>query len=233
MTSGKIKAVLFIIVFLLIAAVVASWFVSRDEPAENEAIANIDTPADDAFVDDTPVVATPEPTAVLITPQSTPVPTPPPTPVPTPAPTPVPPFAPTPTPSAPAVYGETLGSGSFTSSYGLGIDLCVDWSVTTLNADEVSVSIRVSVLSGALYSQAMPLGINVGGQYVTITANPVSYDSNALAYSTLGSQTFTVGCPSGQATSIPVQASWNFAGSYGGTEIPVLECGGYINVTRQ
>ena len=31
MTTGKIKAVLFIIVFLLIVAVAASWFVSRDE----------------------------------------------------------------------------------------------------------------------------------------------------------------------------------------------------------
>ena len=30
MNSGKIKAVLFIIVFLLVTAVVASWFVSRD-----------------------------------------------------------------------------------------------------------------------------------------------------------------------------------------------------------
>lgn len=228
MTSGKIKAVLIIIVFLLIAAVVASWFVSRDEP-EPEPVANIDTPVDSAPVDDPPVVTTPEPTAVLITPQTTPPPTPAPTPVPTPQPTPVPTPPPTPVP----VYGETLGSGSFSSSYGLGIDLCIDWSVVTLNADEVSVSIRVSVLSGALYSQPMPLGINVGGQYVTITANAVSYDSNALAYNTLGSQTFTVSCPSGQTTSIPVQASWNFAGSYGGTEIPVLECGGYISVTRQ
>ena len=40
MTSGKIKAVLFIIVFLLIVAVVASWFVSRDE--QQEPPANID-----------------------------------------------------------------------------------------------------------------------------------------------------------------------------------------------
>ena len=35
MNSGKIKAVLFIIVFLLVTAVVASWFVSRD-PAEED-----------------------------------------------------------------------------------------------------------------------------------------------------------------------------------------------------
>ena len=131
------------------------------------------------------------------------------------------------------VYGETLGTGSFESSYGTGLDLCVDWSVVTLNADEVSVSIRVSVLSGALHSDPMPLGINVGGQYVTLTANAVNYDGGSLAYSTLGTQTFTVSCPAGQTTSIPVQASWNFGGTYGDSDVPVLESGGYINVTRQ
>jgi hypothetical protein len=89
------------------------------------------------------------------------------------------------------------------------------------------------VLSGALPSGPLPLGINVGGQYETLTANAVNYDGAALAYSTLGTQTFTVSCPAGQTTSIPVQASWNFGGTYGGNEVPVLESGGYINVTRQ
>ena len=211
MTTGKIKAVLFIIVFLLIVAVVASWFVSRDEAAQAEAEAAAAAAA----------------AAAAQTPAPTPVPTPKPTPAPTPAPTPTP--KPTPVP----VYGETLGTGSFESSYGTGLDLCVDWSVVTLNANEVSVSIRVSVLSGALHSGPMPLGINVGGQYETLTANAVNYDGAALAYSTLGTQTFTVSCPAGQTTSIPVQASWNFGGTYGGNEVPVLESGGYINVTRQ
>ena len=87
MTSGKIKAVLFIIVFLLIVAVLASWFVSRDEtgaPAPEPAA--VEAPP----ADDTLVVVTPEPTAVLITPQPTPVATPKPTPAPTPVPTPEP-----------------------------------------------------------------------------------------------------------------------------------------------
>lgn len=228
MTTGKIKAVLFIIVFLLIVAVVASWFVSRDDAAQAEAEAAAAAAAAAAAQTPAPTpVPTPEPTAVLITPAPTPVPTPKPTPAPTPEPTPTP--KPTPVP----VYGETLGTGSFESSYGTGLDLCVDWSVVTLNANEVSVSIRVSVLSGALHSGPMPLGINVGGQYETLTANAVNYDGAALAYSTLGTQTFTVSCPAGQTTSIPVQASWNFGGTYGGNEVPVLESGGYINVTRQ
>ena len=225
MTSGKIKAVLVLIVFLLITAVVASWFVSRDEAdAPSEPVES----AAPAPVEDTVVEITPEPTAVLITPHPTPVPTPKPTPVPTPVPTPTPAPLPTPVP----VYGETLGTGTFTSSYGMGIDLCIDWSVVTLNANEVTVSIRVSVLSGTLYSGEVPLGINVGGTYETLTAKAVNYDSTALAYNTLGTYSCTVAAPSGQTTSIPVQASWHFGGSYGDNEVPVLECGGYINVSR-
>ena len=130
MTAGKIKAVLIIIILLLAVALVCSWIVSKDPQYAPEEPAPAVTPAP------TPTpVPTPEPTAVLITPAPTPVPTPKPTPAPTPAPTPTP--KPTPVP----VYGETLGTGSFESSYGTGLDLCVDWSVVTLNADEVSVSI--------------------------------------------------------------------------------------------
>ena len=230
MNSGKIKAVLFIIVFLLVTAVVASWFVSRD-PAESGDPAGAGATIQP--VDELPVVITPEPTAVLITPQpkvtpSIPKQAPAPTPVPTPVPTPIPTPEPTPEP----VYGVSLGEGSFSSQYGLGIDLAVDWSVTTLNANEVSVTVTARVLSGALDSGAMPLGFNVGGQYVTLTAAEVHYGDTGMAYNRLGSQTFTVSAPAGQITEIPVQANWQFNGVYGGNEIPVLECGGYINVSR-
>ena len=239
MTSGKIKAVLFIIVFLLIVAVVASWFVSREDERRAEAEAAAAAAAAAAVTPAPTPVPTPEPTAVLITPAPTPIPTPKPTPAPTPVPTPTPepPFAPTPTPEAPepATYGELLGTDTFSSQTGLGIDLSVDWRVTTLNAEEVSVSITVNVLSHALYSlNPVPLGINVGGQYVTLQSNTVDYDGSAsLASHTLGSQTFTVKAPAGQTTSIPVEVSWHYGGTYGENDVPVIECGSYINVTRQ
>ena len=228
MTTGKIKAVLFIIVFLLIAAVAASWFVSREDEARAQAEAEAAAAAAAAVTPAPTPVPTPEPTAVLITPQPTPIPTPKPTPAPTPLPTPAPTPAPTPVP----VYGDLLGSGNFSSETGLGIDLSVDWSVTTVNADQISVSVTVSVLSGALYSSPVPLGLHVGEEYLTLQSNPVSYDSNALTYHTLGAQTFTVTAPAGQTTSVPVEVSWHFGGSYGDSEVPVIECGNYINVTR-
>ena len=223
MTSGKIKAVLVIIVFLLIVAVAASWFVSREEKARSEAEAAAAAAAAAAVTPEPTPVPTPEPTAVLITPKPTPVPTP----KPTPAPTPVPP-----TPTPVIVYGETLGTGSFASQTGTGLDLKVDWGVVTLSANEITVSITVSVYSGALYSNAVPLGIHVGGEYVTLNSNPVSYDGGGMSYHTLGSKNFTVMAPAGQTTSVPVEISWHFGGTYGGVDLPVIECGSYINVTR-
>ena len=188
----------------------------------------------------TAMVLTPPPTA---TPTASPTPTVEPTltpaPTDTPAPTPVPTPAPTPAPLfdiSPAItagsYGDPLGSGSFSSSYGLGIDLVSDWSVSVVDAESVSVTVTVSVQSGTLYSGPVPLGISVGGQYQALTANSVNYDRTAVGKHTLGSQSFTAAAPAGQVSTIPVQASWHFGGSYGGNELPVLECGGTISVKR-
>ncbi|MBR0040241.1 MAG: hypothetical protein IJP64_02560 [Oscillospiraceae bacterium] len=228
MTSGKIKAVLFIIVFLLIVAVIASWFVNREDARRAEAEAAAAAAAAAAVTPAPTPEPTPEPTAVLITPQPKPAPAA--TPVPTPVPTPTP--APTPAPTPVPVYGDLLGTGSFSSETGTGIDLSVDWSVNTVSADKVSVSITVSVLSRNVYSDPMPLGLHVGDQYLTLTSNLVDYDGSDLTYHTLGAQSFTVTAPAGQTTSIPVEVSWHFAGTYGVYDVPVIECGTYINVTR-
>ena len=87
--------------------------------------------------------------------------------------------------------------------------------------------------SGRLEDFQRPLGFSVGGQYLTVSGSEVHYDGADLVYHTLGTQTFTVSAPAGQTTSIPVQANWQFNGNYGDTAVPVLECGGYINITRQ
>ena len=113
-----------------------------------------------------------------------------------------------------------------------GIDLSVDWSVTTVNANQISVSVSVNVFSGALYSDPVPLGLHVGDQYVTLTSNAVNYDGGVKTYHPLGAQTFTVNAPVAATTSIPVEVSWHFGGRYGDSEVPVIECGNYINVTR-
>lgn len=240
MTSGKIKAVLFIIVFLLIVAVVASWFVSREENAEP--VDELAMPSAEAqgVPEDTLVTITPAPTAVLITPQPTPIPapkpTPAPTPVPTPSPTPAPLFEVTPAPSISPdfVVGESLGSGSFRSNYGMGLDLFCEWSVAVASADEVTVTLNVGVSSYALHSRELPDGVlmNVAGQYVSMPSPAVDYDGSALASHSFGSRSFTVKAPVGQTTRIPIEVNWQFGGTYGETNIASLECGDAINVAR-
>ena len=231
MTSGKIKAVLFIIVFLLIAAVLASWFVSKDTVETPDVP---DTPRETSAPAPTPD-PTPEPTAVLITPAPTPVATPKPTPAPTPAPTPtpIPAFVP-PVSTAEPVYGETLGSGRFASQTVPSLTLVSDWSVTTLNAEEVSVTLSIAVESYALYvgEGGRTVLINVGGQYVTLQAPTIQYDGSTLARHDFGTQSFTVKAPVGQTSAIAVEVNWQFNGEISGQSVPSLECGGYINVTR-
>lgn len=240
MTSGKIKAVLFIIVFLLIVAVVASWFVSREENAEP--VDELAMPSAEAqgVPEDTVVTITPAPTAVLITPQPTPIPapkpTPAPTPVPTPSPTPAPLFEVTPVPSISPdfVVGESLGSGRLQTQNGLGIDLIADWSAVAVSADEIRLDVNVSLFSGALYTGegGRAVLISAGGQYATLEAPLISYDGPGMATHTLGSHSFTLSAPVGQSTAISLVVNWQYNGKYGDVSIPSLECGGTINVAR-
>ena len=95
MNKGRIKAVLLIVVFLLVVAVICSWLTGTDKKDEQPAdITNPPEESSNVIVIDpngsqsTAPVTTPAPPA-----SSAPVPTP--TPVPTPAPTPTP----TPTPT--------------------------------------------------------------------------------------------------------------------------------------
>ena len=217
MTTGKIKAVLFIIVFLLVVAVICSWIVSKDPQYEPSA-------ATEPILTPTPVPTpdpTPEPTAVLITPKPTPVPTP----------TPAPLFDP-PAQAAPFNYGDTLASARFQSLSGTSVDIEADCSVTAIDADSVNVTVRVNALSYALYSGVVPLGISVNGQYSTIDAAPVDYSGGTLATSFLGAQNFTVRAPAGATTNVSVSVSWQFNGTVGESYLPSLECGGSIVVTR-
>lgn len=237
MTSGKIKAVLFIIVFLLIVAVVASWFVSRDEQT-----APADVPAAEPAPTDTQIVLTPEPTAVLLTPvprtpaapKPTPAPTPVPTPPPTPAPTPEPLFPVTPETTADFTPGETVAGGRLESQTVSGMQLIVNWSAVAQSAEEVRLDVEVALVSGALHTGegGRALMINAGGQYVTLQAPLIDYDGTTLATHVLGTQSFTVKAPAGTTTATVLEVNWQFNGSYGGTSIPSLECGGSISLPR-
>lgn len=234
MNKGRIKAVVLIIVFLLVVAVICSWLTGTDKkdeqpgentapPEESSSVIVIDPNGSQS----TAPVNTPAPTAAPV-----PAPTPTPTPAPTPTPTPTP--APTPTPTPTPQYGDNLGSGTFKSETGVPINLKADWSVKTISASQVEVTIKVSVDSYAIHLQAVPYAVklSVNGEYVTMDAPAVDYDGSAATNTVFGSKTFTVNLSEGSSANIPVAIEWHFGGTYGGQEIDVIECGGTISVSR-
>ena len=228
MNKGRIKAVVLIIVFLLVVAVICSWLTNTDKKDEKPAD-NTNPPEESSNV----IVIDPngsQSTAPVNTPAPTPVPTPTPTPAPTPTPTP----APTPTPTPTPAYGDNLGSGTFKSDTGVPINLKADWSVKTISASQVEVTIKVSVDSYAIHLQAVPYAVklSVNGEYVTMDAPAVDYDGSAATNTVFGSKTFTVNLSEGSSANIPVAIEWHFGGTYGGQEIDVIECGGTISVSR-
>lgn len=228
MNKGRIKAVLLIIVFLLVVALICSWLTNTDKTEEQPA-ENTNPPEESSNV----IVIDPNGTQSAA-PVNTPAPvtTPAPTPTPTPAPTPTP--VPTPTPTPTPQYGDSLGSGSFKSDTGLPINLRADWSVKTVSASQVEVTIKVSVDSYAIHLQAVPYAVklNVNGEYVSMDAPAVDYDGSAATNTVFGSKIFTVNLSEGSSANIPVAIEWHFGGTYGGEQLDVLECGGTISVSR-
>lgn len=249
--KGKIRAILFIIVLLLAAAVAASWLSSLDErpqftvpalptrqPAVSSAPAAIPapTPSSVPAVTYAPApapVATPTPTATpmpVVIPANTPAPTPVPTLAPTPAPTPVPTSAPTPAP----VYGQPLASGSFASNTGVGLNLNVNWSARTVSATQVELTVSVSISSYSLQLDALPGGIIVAldEQSVRMDQGAINIEDTGYHMTPLGSQSFTVNLAEGSSGQYLLHVEWLFGGSYSGQEMPEIDCGGTISLSR-
>ena len=231
--KGKLIAVLFVIVFVLLIAVVFSLLTDNASPTDINSyrlqasdgsggiVKDIETPP--------PVYKTPEPTLAL--PTAPPTPTPIPTPVPTPAPTPVP------TPP-PVPVNTVLGSGSFESSTGTFLDVVADWTATVVSDSLVDVTITVSSRSYALDYTGYPnaVHISLGDKFENCAASDVRYDGKSIALNTLATHTISVPLNPGTNT-YPLQVVWDFKGTIGSmTRGPVqldsLECGGTIQFTK-
>lgn len=231
--KGKLVAVLFVIVFVLLIAVVFSLlndssstadissFRIQSQNTDGGIVSSIETPPPTA----TPETAwLPNPTAV---PEAVPV-----TPAPTPAPTPVP----TPTP-APA--NVVIGSGTFESNSGTYLNITADWKATTVSDSQVDITVTVNAKSYQLDYTGFPNAVHiaVGDKYESCAANTVSYLENNLTLNELATHTISVNLPAGSSNSFPLQVVWDFNGVYGSPTmgpVPItsLECGGTINLSR-
>ena len=212
MTKGRIRAILIIITTLLVAAVVVSWLTGKDRAPEPTVV--VETPTPDLVIDDTPAPA----------PQNTPAPTPSPTPTPAPTPT------PEPTPE-PQPVGTVLGSGTFKSTTGTWLDLRADWTAVSSGDTQVQITVVVSIDSYSLHLAAVPKSVNLslGGQFVSLDGPAVDYDGRAALNTVLGTKTFTL---DRSAAPYSLAVEWHFGGTYGGTPLDVIECGGTISLSE-
>ena len=237
MSKGRIKAVLFIIVFLLVIAVAVNLLM--DMQSERKADA---TPTDDPYantvtpsVETQPALETPQPTPAIApstAPTATPVPA---TQVSTQAPTPTPVPAATPEPVQPIIpQGEIIGSGSFTSDTGTPLNLRADWTATVLDAERVEVTVNVYLVSYQIEVRELynAVNVSVGDQYASADSPAIKWENNTKLETLLASTVHTLSLPSGSSASFPLAAQYQFGGTYSKVDLPVIECGGTIELSR-
>lgn len=237
MSKGRIKAVLFIIVFLLVIAVAVNLLMDMqserkaDATPTNDPYANTVTPS----VETQPALETPQPTPAIApstAPTATPVPA---TPVPTQAPTPTPVPTATPEPVQPVIpQGEVIGSGSFTSDTGTPLNLRADWTATVLDAERVEVTVNVYLISYQIEVRELynAVNVSVGDQYASADSPAIKWENNTKLETLLASTVHTLSLPSGSSASFPLAAQYQFGGTYSKVDLPVIECGGTIELSR-
>ena len=232
MDKRRIKAVIFILLFLLVMAVAVNLLLDMEKdkrevvhlPGESAAPAPTEAPAP------TPVPATPAPTPA-------PTPTPEPTRDPyidTPA-TPVPTLQPLPTPTGtPTPEGEELGTGTFRSETGVGLNVRAEWTANVMDAKHVRVTVQIWLDSYSLHLIQVNncVNVSVGESYVTANAPAVDIDDNSAHQTLLATTEHVVNLADGESRSFPVQVEYQFGGVYQQQELPVIECGGAIELKR-
>ena len=230
MSKGRIKAVLFIIVFLLVIAVAVNMLMDMQSEKKAEA-----TPTNDPYantvtpsVETQPALETPQPTPAIepsVAPTATPTATPTPTPIPTATTEPVQPVIP---------QGEVIGSGSFTSDTGTPLNLRADWTATVLDSERVEVTVNVYLVSYQIEVRELynAVNVSVGDQYASENSPAIKWENNTRLETLLASTVHTLSLPSGSSASFPLAAQYQFGGTYSKVELPVIECGGTIELSR-
>ena len=222
--KNKLVAVLFIVVFVLLVAVIFSLLNDGQDTTSIDDVRLDAKETQSTVVTSVPTFAPAEANA-----EPTPLPLPTATPAPTPIPTPTPAHTPTPVPA-----GTELGSGSFESASPVqGLNIVADWSAKSVDDSTVAVTVTVSTMSYSLHLEpARSLNIALNGEYATLDVGAITYDGNTMAKNELASKTFNVDLPVGSSNSYTLSVEWHFGGAYMNTPIDVLECGGSISLVR-
>ncbi len=190
------------IVVLLILAIVIMWLtggIGSDTPETSAAPAvSSDSPRQTQFVIPTETPA-PTSTPAVQTPAATAAPT------------------PEPTPEQPS--GTVIGSGSFDSSTGSGINTHTVWTAAEQSDGSVKLSLSVYLRSYTVQIGQRAIGISVGGSSASGITRAVSVDSPNAQTDTL-IYTYTTTVESGSPISVSID--WNYKGQYSGKDIDVI-----------
>ena len=264
MNTGKLKAVVFIIVFLLLLALVVHWAMGQDEKRreareEEEETETVEKSKTEQQAEPQPQeTPEPQPQGFIEIPSGyAPAPTPPPArpqqqqqpqqqqPQPQqqqPQPQQqqqeeyVAPPAPTPPPEQPQQQempsGQFLGSDSFRSDTGTGLNMICDWSAVSVEGNQAKVTVTISVESFSLYLSNMGnnVFVSVGGQTGALAQPELEHDGG-YTVTTFGTLEFTLPLAEG-SNDFSVAVEWHYNGSYSGVAMDVIECGGTITLTR-
>ena len=131
--------------------------------------------------------------------------------------------------------GTSLGSGTFRSDSGTSINIHADWNALVSGANTVDITVTAYVDSYSLFTTASPdvLNISVDGQYFSLASPAIEIPTTTQPVSTkINSRTVTVTLSGGETRNIPVEVNWQYRGTYGGTYLDSIECGGNITLSR-
>ena len=131
--------------------------------------------------------------------------------------------------------GTSLGSGTFRSDSGTSINIHADWAALVSGPSTVDITVTAYVDSYSLYTTASPdvLNIAVDGQYFSLASPAIEIPTTTQPVSTkINSRTVTVTLSGGETRNIPVEVIWQYRGTYGGTYLDAIECGGNITLSR-
>ena len=233
MSKGKVKTILFLIVFLLMLAILCNLLM--DLNAEKEAAEKAKespAPVETEEVFD-PFSGTPAPAETVEVPVSTPVP------VETPAPTPEPSLEPiileTPAPTPEPIPADTvIGGGSFMSDTGVPLNVRADWTAVTLDDTHVKVLVDVYLISYQIDIISVPNSVNVrvGDSYQSVGNPPVKHEENTELTTLLGSTEHILYLEPGMNLESSISVEYHFGGVYSKQELPTIDCGGYIYLSR-
>lgn len=216
MDKRRINIFIALVLVLIIIAAVSAWATSSS-------------------IKDTVPRQSAEPTAPVVTPTVVSTPTP------APSETPAPSVQPTggegnngggTTTQTPSQLERVINqSGSFESSTGTKMIMYANWSAVSQNSESVTIKVDLVLSSYTLSVGAHNGVVTINGVDYKFTSPGISYKSEKVRNNTaLASVTATVTVPAGQAVNIPVSASWDFYGTYGGVEISQVTASGTISI---